>query len=87
MDAVRNLAGEALHGSEESVVQSERLHELAYELEESIAGFNLDGSKLASSRPRRADGGAGGNGARAALPPADKRQLPSRGNGRREASD
>ncbi|HWU90829.1 MAG TPA: HAMP domain-containing methyl-accepting chemotaxis protein, partial [Kofleriaceae bacterium] len=43
MDAVRNLAGEALHGSEESVVQSERLHELAYELEESIAGFNLDG--------------------------------------------
>jgi len=64
MDAVRNLAGEALHGSEESVVQSERLHELAYELEESIAGFNLDGSKLGSSRPRRGGraGGPGGHG-------------------------
>jgi methyl-accepting chemotaxis protein len=74
MDAVRNLAGEALHGSEESVVQSERLHELAYELEESIAGFNLDGSKLGSSRQ--------------ATP--DKRQLPARrdgSTGRREASD
>ncbi|HEU0034372.1 MAG TPA: methyl-accepting chemotaxis protein [Kofleriaceae bacterium] len=46
MDAVRNLATEALHGSEESVVQSERLHELAYQLEESISGFNLDGTKI-----------------------------------------
>jgi hypothetical protein len=35
-----------LHGSEESVVQADRLHELAFSLEESIAGFNLDGSKL-----------------------------------------
>jgi methyl-accepting chemotaxis protein len=75
MDAVRGLASEALHGSEESVVQAERLHELAYELEESIAGFNLDGSKLGSSRP---------------APPPDKRQLPGRGAGaagRRDASD
>lgn len=54
MDAVRHLAGEALHGSEESVVQAERLHELAYELEESIGGFNLDGTKIGSSRPREA---------------------------------
>src|SRR5688572_20241587 len=46
MDAVRVLAGEMLHGSEESVVQADRLHELAFSLEESIAGFNLDGSKL-----------------------------------------
>ncbi len=52
MDAVRNLAGEALHGSEESVVQAERLHELAFELEESIGGFNLDGSKITSKRPK-----------------------------------
>jgi hypothetical protein len=50
MDAVRVLAGEMLHGSEESVVQADRLHELAFSLEESIAGFNLDGSKL----PKRA---------------------------------
>ncbi len=92
MDAVRHLAGEALHGSEESVVQSERLHELAYELEESIAGFNLDGSKLGSSRPQRTEragaGGDDGDGApRRALAAPEKRQLPGRGNGRREASD
>ncbi len=47
MDAVRHIATEVLSGSEESVVQAERLHELAFELEESIGGFNLDGSKLA----------------------------------------
>src|SRR5688572_7260222 len=44
MDAVRGIASEVLSGSEESVVQAERLHELAYQLEESIGGFNLDGS-------------------------------------------
>ena len=47
MDAVRHIATEVLSGSEESVIQAERLHELAFELEESIGGFNLDGSKLA----------------------------------------
>jgi twitching motility protein PilJ len=88
MDAVRNLAGEALHGSEESVVQSERLHELAYELEESIAGFNLDGSKLGSSRPARPAekaGGSNGDGddELTRTLPAGRRQLPARGNGRR----
>ena len=46
MDAVRHIATEVLSGSEESVVQAERLHELAFELEESIGGFNLDGTKL-----------------------------------------
>jgi methyl-accepting chemotaxis protein len=46
MDAVRHIAGDVLHGSEESVAQSERLHELAFQLEESIAGFNLDGTKI-----------------------------------------
>ena len=46
MDAVRKLAGEAVHGSEESVVQAQRLHELAYELEESIGGFNLEGEGI-----------------------------------------
>ncbi len=44
MDAVRRIASEILTGSEESVIQGERLHELAFELEQSIGGFNLDGS-------------------------------------------
>jgi len=65
MDAVRQLAGEALHGSEESVVQAARLHELAYELEESIRGFNLDGSNLGGTRrPTTGPPGATGNGER-----------------------
>ncbi|HEX4418094.1 MAG TPA: HAMP domain-containing methyl-accepting chemotaxis protein [Kofleriaceae bacterium] len=55
MDSVRQIATEVLSGSEESVVQAERLHELAFELEESIGGFNLDGNKLAArSAPRPA---------------------------------
>ncbi|HEY0190634.1 MAG TPA: hypothetical protein VGC42_05885, partial [Kofleriaceae bacterium] len=52
MDSVRQIATEVLSGSEESVVQAERLHELAFELEESIGGFNLDGNKLASRATR-----------------------------------
>jgi methyl-accepting chemotaxis protein len=60
MDSVRHIATEVLSGSEESVVQAERLHELAFELEESIGGFNLDGNKLAAAgrpRPRSASNG------------------------------
>jgi methyl-accepting chemotaxis protein len=53
MDSVRQIATEVLSGSEESVVQAERLHELAFELEESIGGFNLDGNKLAARNPAR----------------------------------
>jgi hypothetical protein len=53
MDSVRQIATEVLSGSEESVVQAERLHELAFELEESIGGFNLDGHRLASRRAAR----------------------------------
>jgi len=53
MDSVRQIATEVLSGSEESVVQAERLHELAFELEESIGGFNLDGNKLATRNPAR----------------------------------
>ncbi|MBA3392113.1 MAG: methyl-accepting chemotaxis protein [Deltaproteobacteria bacterium] len=90
MDAVRHLAGDALNGSEESVVQAERLHELAYELEESIGGFNLDGTKV-GNRPRVAASigtGAAGDASRAL--PAGKPKLA--GNGRakgkpHEASD
>ncbi len=43
MDAVQMIANEVLTGSEESVVQAERLHELAFDLEQSVGGFNLDG--------------------------------------------
>jgi methyl-accepting chemotaxis protein len=53
MDSVRQIATEVLSGSEESVVQAERLHELAFELEESIGGFNLDGSRLQTRNPAR----------------------------------
>jgi methyl-accepting chemotaxis protein len=56
MDAVRTIAGEVLSGSEESVVQAERLHELAFQLEESIGGFNLDGS--GKPQPARRGNGA-----------------------------
>jgi methyl-accepting chemotaxis protein len=86
MDAVRHLAGEALHGSEESVVQAERLHELAYELEESIGGFNLDGTKVVSSRPNvpAVTAGNGSGGARAALPAAKKKPSTKLASGSRE---
>jgi methyl-accepting chemotaxis protein len=81
MDAVRNIAGDVLHGSEESVLQSERLHELAFELEESIAGFNLDGSRL-QSRAQRAEQEAKQKkpGAKA-LPASSHRVLPKSTNG------
>ena len=45
MDAVRERAGEALHSSEESVVHATRLHQLAFRLEESVGGFNLEGGR------------------------------------------
>ena len=76
MDAVRHLATEALHGSEESVVQAERLHELAYELEESIGGFNLDGTKVGGTRAR---GEISGNGDKRALPAGDERARLAKG--------
>jgi methyl-accepting chemotaxis protein len=55
MDAVQKIASEVLSGSEESVVQAEQLHELAFQLEQSIGGFNLDGTGAkgrASAAPR-----------------------------------
>ncbi len=49
MDAVQSIAAEVLSGSEESVVQAEQLHELAFALEQSVNGFNIDsGSKPAA---------------------------------------
>ncbi len=79
MDAVRGLAGEALHGSEESVVQAERLHELAFELEESIGGFNLDGNKVGAKRIARPTPPQVGSGA------AQRALKPSNGAAKREA--
>ena len=55
MDAVRKIATEVLSGSEESVVQAEQLHELAFHLEQSIGGFNLDGSRREEPARRRRD--------------------------------
>ena len=74
MDAVRTIAGEVLAGSEESVVQAERLHELAFQLEDSIGGFNLDGSKV----QRRGDGGGGSNGDDGQPRRSGQRSLPAR---------
>lgn len=46
MDAVQTIASEMLAGSEESVAQSEQLHELAFQLERSVGGFNLESSGM-----------------------------------------
>jgi hypothetical protein len=93
MDAVRTIAGEVLSGSEESVVQAQRLHELAFQLEESIGGFNLDGNTKAApaERDRGGRGGAGHGGDRGrglAGKPGAGRALPSgRANGGAAAPD
>ena len=52
MDAVQKIASEIVAGSEESVLQGEQLHSLAFNLEQSVGGFNIDGST----------GGQAGNG-------------------------
>jgi methyl-accepting chemotaxis protein len=63
MDAVQTIASEMLAGSEESVAQSEQLHELAFQLERSVGGFNLDGKgmrlPLPEDEPRRLAGHSG----------------------------
>jgi methyl-accepting chemotaxis protein len=55
MDAVQKIAGDVLSGSEESVIQAEQLHELAFALEESVRGFNLEtgGTKKPAPAPRK----------------------------------
>jgi methyl-accepting chemotaxis protein len=42
MDAVQKIASELVHGSEEAVEQGDQLHTLAFELERSVGGFNLE---------------------------------------------
>ena len=74
MDAVRHIATEVLSGSEESVVQAERLHELAFELEESIGGFNLEGAVHA---PAKRSAPTNGDPTRKALPQKASRPRPA----------
>jgi methyl-accepting chemotaxis protein len=54
MDAVQKIAADMVSGSEEAVVQGEQLHSLAFGLEESVGGFNLDGSTPSPPPDRRA---------------------------------
>ncbi|MBL4632546.1 MAG: HAMP domain-containing protein, partial [Kofleriaceae bacterium] len=44
MDAVQLIASELVTGSKEAVQQGDQLHSLAFELERSVGGFNLDDS-------------------------------------------
>jgi methyl-accepting chemotaxis protein len=48
MDAVQKIAAEMVSGSEEAVQQGEQLHTLAFGLEQSVGGFNIEGG---SSKP------------------------------------
>ncbi len=50
MDAVQTIASELVIGSEEAVQQGEQLHTLAFELERSVGGFNLDGTEDGDTR-------------------------------------
>lgn len=57
MDAVQSITTEVLSGSEESVLQAEQLHTLAFNLEESVNGFNLESSPAGrSGSPGRGTG-------------------------------
>ena len=70
MDAVQKIAAEMVAGSEEAVLQGDQLHTLAFNLEQSVGGFNIDGSggesrstSLTAPRPK----------SRQLKPPAQKR--------------
>jgi methyl-accepting chemotaxis protein len=79
MDAVQHIANEVLHGSEEAVVQAEQLHELAFQLEQSVGGFNLDGGaagKPAAPPPRPSQSGS----TRALLSASGSRSVPVKGS-------
>ena len=57
MDAVQKIAAEMVAGSEEAVLQGDQLHNLAFNLEQSVGGFNIDGS--GGARPTGGDEGNG----------------------------
>ncbi len=50
MDAVQIIATDLVVGSEEAVQQGEQLHTLAFELERSVGGFNLEGGASESQQ-------------------------------------
>jgi hypothetical protein len=94
MDAVQKIASDVLSGSEESVVQAETLHNLAFALEESVGGFNLDEASAArrrddgDARTARSDGNGKGRGdGRGRRPGAEReRRLPAAAPERRALS-
>jgi methyl-accepting chemotaxis protein len=55
MDAVQKIAADMVAGSEEAVLQGDQLHNLAFNLEHSVGGFNIDGAG-----GNRAPGGSAG---------------------------
>jgi len=58
MDAVQKIAAEMVAGSEEAVLQGEQLHSLAFNLEQSVGGFNIDGTGSRPAPARPGDGAA-----------------------------
>ena len=77
MDAVQKIAAEMVAGSEEAVLQGEQLHSLAFNLEQSVGGFNIDGTGGAARRPT--DGvGRGPRPASHPAPPALRSANPER---------
>jgi methyl-accepting chemotaxis protein len=80
MDAVQKIAAEMVAGSEEAVLQGEQLHSLAFNLEQSVGGFNIDGTGGAARGGGRPTDGAG-RGPRAVdhpAPPALRSANPER---------
>ncbi|HLU69069.1 MAG TPA: HAMP domain-containing methyl-accepting chemotaxis protein [Kofleriaceae bacterium] len=71
MDAVQKIAAEMVAGSEEAVLQGEQLHHLAFNLEQSVGGFNIDGAGVGAAAREPGDRPPPAA-PRAALKPADK---------------
>jgi methyl-accepting chemotaxis protein len=81
MDAVQKIAAEMVAGSEEAVLQGEQLHSLAFNLEHSVGGFNINGTG-APARPAPARAGDSSGPTRASVaassPPALRSHNPDR---------
>ncbi|HKE14560.1 MAG TPA: HAMP domain-containing methyl-accepting chemotaxis protein [Kofleriaceae bacterium] len=80
MDAVQKIAAEMVAGSEEAVQQGEQLHSLAFNLERSVGGFNIDGTGGAARPPtsRPGDGSPPRPAVGAPAPPALRSSNPER---------
>jgi hypothetical protein len=80
MDAVQKIAADMVAGSEEAVLQGDQLHNLAFNLEHSVGGFNIDGAGGS-----RAPGGAssGDNDAPPRIQPAPGSRPQLRAGGRK----